>query len=1283
MLVPECDCADRISPTIDCPADRQLQCGDSDHPDATGWASASDNQGSVTVRYDDDRPDACGTIRRHWEAIDACGNVTTCTQFITVVDSIFPELSIPPDAQGPARAPQARTRPAGASAADNCGPVSLDYADHVVGHSNYCFELVRRWRVVDCGGNTVTGDQTIVIDDRLPPFLTCPPDARIICGQTTTPDALGFATATDDCAVETINFTDLPVLPHPDGCQFIRRWRAADACGNIAACDQLIVISGWDRTYGSVEDDDLRAVARTADGFLLAGSVAGDFQAQRIRPDGTVIWAQTYGPGQVEGICARPDGFVLAGTSAGRMRTVKIAPGGSVLWDADFADAQTAAATTTAAGGCIVVGQSAAGWLALKLDPDGNEEWRREVAGDRIRAVAQTPDGGYLLGGGADDYTLVRLDATGAAAWRKTYGGVSFELLSDILPLADGGAFLGGSALLAPDGRGSFDYWLIRVDADGNALWDRLYGGNGSDELAVVRPTHDGHYILAGFADSAANGEKTEPSRGQADYWLVKIDETGSVLWDRTLGGASADRLRDLVVTPDGCYLAVGASDSDASSEKSEDRIGDRDYWAILVPECDCEDRIAPGIDCPPDQQIQCGASDHPDATGWASASDNKGKATLSWYDERPEPDACGLILRHWEARDDCGNLTICTQRITVVDGQAPELLCPPDRIVSCTDSLAPDQTGWATAIDNCGLATVTFEDNIDNEIVYRRWTAVDCGGNQSECTQRLQVVDDQPPQLIGVPPWRVFDVADCNAVPTPPTVTAEDDCDDQVTVKLLVTGDCEQGGNLISWLWSASDAAGNRIDAQVFIRVTNRGLALIDDQYDATEDEILTVAAPGLLDNDLNYDDKIPTLTVTPAAGTVTLAVDGSFIYEPDPNANGRDQFTYEIDGVTATVAIDVAAVGDAPALTKFDAQDATTAVADVSLDRDLALQLAATDADGDAIDGWLITGTDLVPATDDERWQATAPSAHLLADFVGTQRLYAWVRDASGAVSAPLARDIQFAPVQALTLRFANAEPADLRFGEWPFASDAVDAGLDEALTGDGAVYWLDADGNRLTTDLRPNRTRNRWLLEVVPGQLPIEIQPLAAGLDSRRVLIQRLDGEQPVGRAMDLVLGSRASTILTVRERTRFRVALAPEEEVTLAYAAGWSLVGFNLLRTTGALPSNIHVFTWRDGRFVRVTDAHFEAERAYWVYSPDGGVTPPLTGIRADGRIQLDEGWNMVSPARDTPVPDVVGFRVYAWNPATGVYMYLAPGAIIRVGVGYWVYTTRAMRFDTGE
>jgi len=121
-----------------------------------------------------------------------------------------------------------------------------------------------------------------------------------------------------------------------------------------------------------------------------------------------------------------------------------------------------------------------------------------------------------------------------APNWMKTYGGNAMELASCICPAPNGGYLVGGTSAsdCSEDKsdclRGVIDYWVIRVDEDGNKLWDRTYGGDTFDELTTIQATTDGGFLLGGSSTSGVSGDKSEPSFGEYDYWVVKIDATGS-----------------------------------------------------------------------------------------------------------------------------------------------------------------------------------------------------------------------------------------------------------------------------------------------------------------------------------------------------------------------------------------------------------------------------------------------------------------------------------------------------------------------------------------------------------------------------------------------------------------------------------------------------------------------------------------------------------------------------------------------------------------------------------
>ena len=236
-------------------------------------------------------------------------------------------------------------------------------------------------------------------------------------------------------------------------------------------------------------------------------------------------------------------------------------------------------------------------------------QWDRAFGGsaeDRLSVVRQTADGGYILGGasqsgvsadksqpsqGGFDYWVVKLDGTGAKTWDYTYGGTSEDRLTSLQQTADGGYILGGFSSSGASGsktqpsRGGFDYWVVKLNAQGLKTWDFTFGGGINDRLAGVQQTADGGYILGGQSDSGASGDKSQAGQGSLDYWLVKLDAAGAKVWDRSLGGISNDILNGVQQTTDGGYILGGFSYSGVSGDKSQPTFGsgDYDYWVVKV----------------------------------------------------------------------------------------------------------------------------------------------------------------------------------------------------------------------------------------------------------------------------------------------------------------------------------------------------------------------------------------------------------------------------------------------------------------------------------------------------------------------------------------------------------------------------------------------------------------------------------------------------------------------------------------------------------------------------
>lgn len=245
-------------------------------------------------------------------------------------------------------------------------------------------------------------------------------------------------------------------------------------------------------------------------------------------------------------------------------------------------------------------------WV-VKLNSRGVPEWDRTLGGNGAEWLAglqQTTDGGFLLAGksesgiggdrtqasrGSGDFWLVKLAADGTKLWDKALGGNGSDICWSLTPTRDGGCVLGGSSISGISGektetnRGSYDYWLVKLDAQGTQQWDKTLGGSGFDELHALQQTTDGGYLAAGYSSSDISGDKTQGCRGTNDYWVVKLGANGAKQWDKTFGGDSYEQLCSVQLMPDGGYLLLGSSMSDATGDKTEASRGGYDYWAVKM----------------------------------------------------------------------------------------------------------------------------------------------------------------------------------------------------------------------------------------------------------------------------------------------------------------------------------------------------------------------------------------------------------------------------------------------------------------------------------------------------------------------------------------------------------------------------------------------------------------------------------------------------------------------------------------------------------------------------
>ena len=247
---------------------------------------------------------------------------------------------------------------------------------------------------------------------------------------------------------------------------------------------------------------------------------------------------------------------------------LKIDGAGEIAWQKVYGQLSRASAIRlTADGGYIVAGDTwslGAGkdlWV-LKLDTGGNIVWQKTYGGandDAAYSVQPTADSGYVVAGrtssfgaGSGDAWVLKLDAGGNIVWEKTYGGTNSDIASSVQPTSDGGYVVAGWT--TSFGAGSDDAWVLKLDAGGNVVWQKSYGGPSSDAAYSVQPIGDGGYVVAGSINYAG------PSSG--DGWVLKLDAGGNIAWQRIYVSTNSDALNSVQSTSDGGYVAAGYTHS-------------------------------------------------------------------------------------------------------------------------------------------------------------------------------------------------------------------------------------------------------------------------------------------------------------------------------------------------------------------------------------------------------------------------------------------------------------------------------------------------------------------------------------------------------------------------------------------------------------------------------------------------------------------------------------------------------------------------------------------------
>lgn len=252
-------------------------------------------------------------------------------------------------------------------------------------------------------------------------------------------------------------------------------------------------------------------------------------------------------------------------------------------------------------------------FFIVKLDSDGNEIWQKSYGGDEgetLYSALFLSDNKILLAGtsgsgisgdktdfcrGSSDYWIMCIDTAGLVLWDKTYGGESSDILYEtVYNQTENTMYLAGLSKSSASFEKSessinndYDVWLVKVNAnDGNIIWDKTFGSDAMEYTCFVALSNNNIYCATANY-GVASGDKTEDGRGQDDYWIVKLDNAGNIIWDKTIGGTDTDYPSDLTVLENNTILISGDSKSSASYEKTEDPLylNASDFWFVCISE--------------------------------------------------------------------------------------------------------------------------------------------------------------------------------------------------------------------------------------------------------------------------------------------------------------------------------------------------------------------------------------------------------------------------------------------------------------------------------------------------------------------------------------------------------------------------------------------------------------------------------------------------------------------------------------------------------------------------
>jgi uncharacterized delta-60 repeat protein len=357
----------------------------------------------------------------------------------------------------------------------------------------------------------------------------------------------------------------------------------------------------WEHTFGGVlQDKAYGVVSLPDDGLVVVGNSRSKRDLEynawilRLSRGGKLIWERSFGGSksdQVYAVAATQDGGIAVvghtrskGAGQSDVWLLRLSETGDLLWERTFGGAQNDRARTIVAmedGSFVVAGMTRSygssqgdAWI-LKVDNSGDLLWERTFGGDEeyaIFSIAAMPDSGIIATGYVDEgdsfgfeLWVIRLNPQGERLWDRKYGRGVFDAGTAITATEDNGAIVAG--VTSKDGFRSDDAWVLRLNASGDIVWDQTFGGPEPDSAwAVVEMPGTGYAVTIATLSYGA---------GSSDAWLICLNDDGRLVWQRIYGGKLWDRPTTAARTQDGGLLVAGYTTTIGE--------GHEDFWLIRL----------------------------------------------------------------------------------------------------------------------------------------------------------------------------------------------------------------------------------------------------------------------------------------------------------------------------------------------------------------------------------------------------------------------------------------------------------------------------------------------------------------------------------------------------------------------------------------------------------------------------------------------------------------------------------------------------------------------------